>query len=54
MGFEDAWRWARSQYKERQSNNYRGYMLRWQNTKIWKNVDSMFAYKNIYETLGSA
>ncbi len=29
MGFEDSWRWMRNKYKERQSNNYRSYMLRW-------------------------
>ena len=54
MGFEDGWRWMRSQYKERQTNNYRSFMLRWQNTKVWKNLDAMFAYKTIYETLGTA
>lgn len=54
MGFEDGWRWMRNQYRERQTNNYRNFMLRWQNTKAWKNIDAMFAYKNIYETLGTA
>ena len=54
MGFEDGWRWMRSQYKERQTNNYRSFMLRWQKTKVWKNLDAMFAYKTIYETLGTA
>lgn len=54
MGFEDGWRWMRSTYKERQSNNYRSYMLRWQSTKVWKNIDAMFAYKTVYEALGTA
>ena len=54
MGFEDSWQWMRSQYRERTSNNFRGYMLRWRNTKVWKNIDTMFTYKNIYENLGTA
>jgi hypothetical protein len=29
-------------------------MIRWQNNKVWKNVDAMFAYKQVYENLGTA
>lgn len=54
MGFEDTWRWMRTQYKERQANNYRGFLLRYKNTKIWKNFDTLFTYKRIYENLGTA
>ena len=54
MGFEDSWRWARTQYKERYANNYRSLMLRWQSNKVWKNIDAMFAFKTIFENLGTA
>lgn len=54
MGFENSWHWARSQYKERYANTYRGYMLKVKSTKIWKNIDALFAYKKIYENLGTA
>ena len=54
MGFEDSWKWIRNQFKEKQSNNFRSYFLRWQSSKAWKNVDAMFAYKQIYENLGTA
>jgi len=54
MGFEDSWRWVRNQYKERQNNSYRNYMLRFNNSKVWKNLDAMFSYKTVYENLGTA
>ena len=54
MGFEDTFRWMRNQYKERQSNNYRSFSLRWRQSRVWKNTEAMFAYKEIYETLGNS
>ena len=54
MGFEDAWRWSRNQYREKYQNSYRSFMLRFKSNKVWRNIDSMFAYKTIYENLGTA
>lgn len=53
MGFEDGWRWLRNHVKESQSNYYRNNMLRFQNSKVWKNVDTLFTYKTIYENLAN-
>jgi hypothetical protein len=54
MGFETSFHWARNQYKERYSNTYRGFMIRWQSSKVWKNIDAMFSYKTVYENLITA
>ena len=54
MGFEDSWRWMRNNYKEKQSNSFRSWSLRWQNTRVWKNIDAMFTYKTVYENLGTS
>ena len=44
----------RNQYREKQQNNFRSYALRWKSSKVWKNIDAMFAYKTVYENLATA
>lgn len=49
--FKDQVKKGKNFFKDRFSNNYRSFKIKYEGTKAYKNIDSLIKYQNIYYEL---